>query len=108
MKNESNDARQEVHRDILAVITRYTTVKALGHSSAYLCLFLCTAFWIEVGLHFIPGFPLLELTGFQVFKIMGVAILLASGQESVNSHFHSLWLCSFSPCTSWEADDFLN
>jgi len=59
------------------MITRYTTVKALGDGSAYLTLFLCTAFWIEFGLHFVPGFPLLELTGFQVFKIIGVAVLLA-------------------------------
>lgn len=54
-------------------------MKVLGDISAYISLSLCTAFWIDFALHFIPGLPLPDLTGFQVFKIMGVAVLLAVG-----------------------------
>jgi hypothetical protein len=59
-------------------VPRSKAIKILADGSAYLSLACCVSFWILAAQYFIWGFSLGGLTGFQMFKTMGVAVLLAT------------------------------
>jgi hypothetical protein len=51
--------------------------KILGDGAGYASLACCLSFWLLLVLHLVGLDPLPGLTGFQLFKTMGVAVLLA-------------------------------
>ena len=49
----------------------------IGHLCAALSLLFCLSFWFDMALYFTTKVILLRFNGFQWFKFMGVAVLLA-------------------------------
>ena len=57
---------------------RSRPIRILRDGSAYISVSCSVSFWILIALSFVPRLPLPLLTAFQVFKIMGVSLVLAN------------------------------
>jgi hypothetical protein len=68
-------------------MTLSSVPKMIGEGAASVSLIACVSFWIllAVGFH-----PLLRLTGFEVFKAMGAAVVLTIASLALGSK-----LCKF-------------
>lgn len=67
------------------------TTERLGTVFAYASLGCTLLFWVEFALSRVPGVPGQNLTGFQWFKIMAVAVVLAVAAIPLRS---KLWKLS--------------
>ncbi|HEY2545948.1 MAG TPA: hypothetical protein VGI46_07780 [Candidatus Acidoferrum sp.] len=51
--------------------------RTIGHLCAALSLLCCLSFWLQMTLYFTTKVILIDFNGFQWFKFMGVAVVLA-------------------------------
>jgi len=54
-----------------------TAVKLAGNALAYGSLLCSAFFWIDFAFHYVPRAPKLNLTGFDWFRVMAVAMILS-------------------------------
>jgi hypothetical protein len=55
----------------------YGVAKIAGNGFAYASLSCSAFFWINFAFYYVPGAPKLNLTGFDWFRIMAVAVILS-------------------------------
>ena len=64
------------------------TSKLVGNLLACASLLCCLAYWVSFALYYVMGTNKLDLTGFQWFKVMGIAVILAGIATALRSR---LW-----------------
>jgi hypothetical protein len=83
-----------VHPTKLTADDRSTFAKRLANTFAYLSLLCSISFLVEGALSRVHGVPGQNLTGFQWFKIMAVAVVLAVTSFALGSKLWKLALAA--------------
>ena len=69
-----------------------TVVKFVGHVFAYGSLLCSAFFWMAFAFHYIPRVPQVNLTGFDWFRIMAVAVILSGAAVACRAKLWKLAL----------------
>ncbi len=75
-----------------AISRHHKVVKLTGNAFAYASLFCSAFFWINFASYYVPHAPKLNLTGFDWFRIMAVAVILSGASVACRAKLWKLAL----------------